>query len=409
MSSPSEPEVAIIGAGPYGLSLAAHLTSRNVEHRIFGSPMLPWSRMHRGMGLKSPDFGTNIYAPVRGSRFVEWCRERGISTTEPIAIELFTEYGRWAQHALVPELEQVDVTSLRQGSKGFTLQLSDGTGLSARRVVVATGLSHFARMPLEFEGLPADLASHTTAHREYTEFARQTVVVVGGGASALEAGVMLQEAGADVQVIMRRSSVYLGGPRSERRSLRQRLLHPNSVLGPGRKSFLLQRVPMATHYMPVERRVRFVKTYLGPAAGWWLGERAKNLPLQKNARVIAASPTAAGLRLKLRVGNEEQVRDVQHAVCGTGFEVDVDRLPFLESTLAATIRRIERAPALSRHFESSVPGLYFIGPSAAFSFGPLLRFVAGAEYAVPVVAGRLAERRRQTQSQLARDAVSEPA
>jgi len=191
--------------------------------------------------------------------------------------------------------------------------------------------------------------------------------------------------------------------------LSQRILHPNSVLGPGRKSFLLQRVPMAAHYLPIERRVRFVKTYLGPAAGWWLGERAKSLPLQKNTRIVEASPTPAGLRLRLRIGNEEEARDVQHVVTGTGFEVDVDRLPFLEPQLAAAIRRIERAPALSRHFESSVPGLYFIGPAAAFSFGPLLRFVAGAAFAVPVVANHLAQRRRKTHAQPVREAISEPA
>src|SRR5215831_18354194 len=73
-------QVAIIGAGPYGLSLGAHLKDRKVDFRIFGQPMEPWSRMHKGMGLKSPDFGTNVYSPRSGFRFVDWCRDRGIST-----------------------------------------------------------------------------------------------------------------------------------------------------------------------------------------------------------------------------------------------------------------------------------------------------------------------------------------
>ncbi|HEX2646560.1 MAG TPA: SidA/IucD/PvdA family monooxygenase, partial [Candidatus Dormibacteraeota bacterium] len=177
--------VAIVGAGPYALSLASHLKARGVEFRIFGRPMEPWSRMHRGMGLKSPDFGTNIYTPRRGFSFVEWCRDRGISTEEPIAIDLFASYGRWAQEQLVPEVEQVDVMCIRAAPAGFEVDLANGQALLARRVVVATGLSNYARIPAELRELTTSLVSHTSRHREYDEFAGRTVAVVGGGSSAL--------------------------------------------------------------------------------------------------------------------------------------------------------------------------------------------------------------------------------
>jgi FAD-dependent urate hydroxylase len=391
----SRQEVAIIGAGPYGLSLAAHLRSRRLKYRIFGHPMRAWSRMHAGMGLKSPDFGTNIYAPVRGFRFVEWCRERGLSTVEPIAIDLFTEYGRWAQERLVPDLETTDVIGLRRNGAGFLVTLASGEMVDAHCVVVATGLSYFERMPKEVRSLPSSLASHTTERRDYSEFSGSSVVVIGGGASALEAGVMLREAGANVELLVRGSSVSVGGPKPPRRSLRDGIMQPNSVLGPGRKSFLLQRLPMATHYLPTNRRVRFVRTFLGPAAGWWLRDRADGLCIRTGTEVLDAAPTSTGVRLRLRTETSERDLDVDHVVCGTGFEVDVDRLPFLDAGLAASLRRIVRAPALSRHFESSVTGLYFIGPSSAFSFGPLFRFVAGAAYTVPVVARHLALNRRR--------------
>ena len=371
--------------------------------------MAPWARMHKGMGLKSPDFGTNVYTPSKGFRFVEWCRARNISTVEPISIDLFVEYGRWAQQKLVPQLEQVDVTSMRKDPEGFRLRLGSGADLVARRVVVATGLSHYARMPRELDGVPAGLASHTTRHREYLEFAGCRVAVIGGGASALEAGVMLQEAGADVRVLMRGTYAYLGGPRPARRTLRERLSNPNSVLGPGRKSFLLQRVPWGMHYLSAERRLRFTKTYLGPAAGWWLGERARDLPLQRQTRVVSASESNGRVHLKLRIADRDETWEVDHVVCGTGFEVDVDRLPFVDPSLAGGVRRIERAPQLSRHFESSVPGLYFVGPAAAFSFGPLLRFVAGAEFAAPTVARHLARHRRAERTRAVRETLTEPA
>ena len=97
------------------------------------------------------------------------------------------------------------------------------------------------------------------------------------------------------------------------------------------------------------------------------------------------------MRLRLQEdGNRERTLDVDHVVAGTGYEPDVDRLSFLDPALRSRLRRIEDAPWLSRHFESSVPGLYFVGPVSAFSSGPLFRFVAGVEYTAPALAAHLA-------------------
>jgi len=90
--------------------------------------------------------------------------------------------------------------------------------------------------------------------------------------------------------------------------------------------------------------------------------------------------------------------DTDFVVLGTGYDVDVDRIGFIDEGLANRVRRLERAPALNRHFESSVPGLYFVGPSSAASFGPLFRFVAGSEYTIPVVTRHLAGRRLRRSS-----------
>src|SRR5260370_13560582 len=141
--------VAVIGAGPYGLSLAAHLKARDVESRIFGSPMQTWKRMHPGMGLNSPDFGTNIYTPRLGYTFIEYCASRGLSLAEPLEIARFAQYGLWAQQQLVPQVEDVPVGQVAQSSDGFELALGTGERFQARRVVVAVGLTYFARMPDE--------------------------------------------------------------------------------------------------------------------------------------------------------------------------------------------------------------------------------------------------------------------
>jgi FAD-dependent urate hydroxylase len=354
--------------------------------------MRTWREMPRGTHLKSPDFGTSVYAPERGYGFVEYCRRRGLGSGGLCEISWFADYGEWAQRELVPELEPAEVCEVSGRAGGFRVALSTGEVLQARRVVVATGLAHYERRPEVLADLPAALVSHTSRHRDYTAFRGRRVAVVGAGQSALEAAALLHEQGAETTLLVRGGGAYFAPPPG-RRPLRHRIMYPSSVLGPGRLNFFLQRVPMGTHYLPVTRRVALTR-----------------LSVQARSSVETALPAGQGLRLKVRdEGGRVSELLVDHVVCGTGYEADVERLPFLDPWLRTALRRVDCAPALNRHFESSIPGLYFIGPAAAFSFGPLFRFVAGAAYAAPAVAAHLARNRGACDCELApRTMLSRP-
>jgi len=386
-------DVAIIGAGPYGLSTSAHLTASGVDHRIFGVPMQLWQGMPKGMCLKSLDFATNIYTPKKGYGFVDYCRAQGVSSAEPIAVDLFIRYGLWAQKQLVPQLEQNRVTRLSQSNGAFDIQLDTGETFSARRVVMATGLTNFARVPEVLDKLPPGFAAHTSKHQDYSEFRGKDVVVVGAGQSALEAAVLLHENGANVLVVVRNYHVQCAGVPKPPTTLIGRLRMPLSALGHGRMNFFLARVPFGLHYLPDARRIEMTRTLLGPFGAWWLAPRFEGtVPVLTRTQIVKAEPRDGRLHLTLRnlSGGTEQSRVVDYVVAGTGYEPDVDRIEFLEPELARRIKRIEKAPRLSSTFESSVPGMYFIGAAAAFSFGPLLRFVCGAEYASSTVTRTIA-------------------
>ena len=388
--------VAIIGAGPYGLSLAAHLAARNIEHRIFGRPMQFWSRIAEAGGeryLKSYCFGTNISAPSPGYTFADHNRPRGLETFEPCSMQNFATYGRWFQQNLVPWVEDVDVERLDRQTGGFVLTLADGSRCDADRVVVATGLSGFAHIPALLGSLPAALVVHTSGISSFAAFKGRDVAVIGAGQSALEAAALLFEAGARPQLLVREDAILWQTRVSRERSLWRQVRSPIVGLGTGPKAWALTNFPGAMHNVPDAWRTRFTKSHLPAEGAWWLRNRVENkFPIHRGVAVVEALEAGGRTALTLRTakGSFERQLLVDHIVAGTGYNIDVERLAFIEKKLRGAIARLERSPRLNGSFESSVPRLHFIGPASAMSFGPLFRFVVGAEYSARAVSACVA-------------------
>ena len=98
---------------------------------------------------------------------------------------------------------------------------------------------------------------------------------------------------------------------------------------------------------------------------------------------------AAGEELTLTLADgSERVAD--YLVMATGYQVDLVRHPLIAPDLLDSLDLFRGAPRLRRGFESSLPGLHFVGAMAAQSYGPLMRFVSGTTYAAPSVAAQLA-------------------
>lgn len=390
--------VAIIGAGPYGLSLAAHLSSRKVENRVFGHPMRFWSDIAEAGSeryLKSFCFGTNLSTPTPGYCFADYNEPRGLETFEPCSIANFTAYGRWFQQHNVPWVEPVEVEHLDRHGDGFAIILSDGERLIADRVVIATGLSGFAYIPPVLASLRPDLAVHTSSVTSFAAYTGRDVAVIGAGQSALEAAALLCEAGARPQLLVRESSVRWHDRASFEPSLWERLRWPISGLGRGLKAKGLTQFPGAMHRVPAIWRTRFVQSHLPAEGAWWLRHRVETrLPIHLGLTVVNAREVCGRVALGLRLASDAGERRlmVDHIIAGSGYDIDVGRLTFISQDLRCAIQRLGRAPKLNASFEASVSGLHFIGPSSAMSFGPLFRFVVGADYSARVVSTRLSAR-----------------
>jgi lysine/ornithine N-monooxygenase len=391
-------DVAIVGAGPYGLSIAAHLRRFGVDFRIFGEPTKFWVDIAQGATdryLKSLSIGTNIYTPDDGYSFPEYCLKRGLESFEPCAIRDFANYGIWVQRNIVPNVEGLNVSNICRIGNAYHLSLSDGESVVARRVVLATGLTSFAVIPKELAQVPQCLVSHTSKIQNFQSLSGRDVCVIGGGQSALEAAKLLHDAGARPRLLVRDSQVLWNKRVPLKCTWWQKLRSPISGLGAGPKAWLLAKFPGAIHYAPERWRVRFVARHLPAEGAWWLRERVqKHVQISLNCIVTGAIEKDGRLLVSIydRNHGEDQVT-CDFIVAGTGFRADVDQLSFLSTELRSAVSRLERAPKLNRHFESSVPGLFFIGPSSALSFGPLYRFVVGASYAAPHLSAHLASTR----------------
>ena len=269
---------AIIGAGPYGLSVAAHLRRNGVPFRIFGRPMDSWlAHMPKGMMLKSDGFASNIYDPENAFTLGQFCAERGIEyadTGVPVRLETFSAYGLAFRDRMVPELENKLITNVSRLSGGFVLQLEDGETVHARSVVLAVGITHFDYVPENLAHLPEEFLTHSARHREVAPFRGRNIVVIGGGSSALDLAGLLHEAGAHVELVSRRQELkFHSQPTGKPRSGWQQIRHPQSGLGPGMRSRFFADLPMAFYYLPERLRVEAVRRTLGPSGGWFIRDK----------------------------------------------------------------------------------------------------------------------------------------
>ena len=385
----------IVGAGPYGLSIAAHLRASGLPFELLGTPLESWRRfMPQGMLLKSERFASNLWDPQRRytlRRYSEGRRLPYQAVGSPLSLELFLEYAEWFRQQTAVEPRDLKVSQLRRVLGGFGVQLTDGTSFTSRRVILATGHMAFRLLPSELANLPEPLALHSTRIGDVGRYAGRDVCVIGAGQSALETAALLSENGAHVRVLVRGKQIEWNAP-SKPRPLLARILEPDAGIASGWKSLAVSELPRVFRwYFPPERRHRFVKGSYGPSGSWWLRERVEGrIAVLLRSRVLSAEAGERGVRLQLQGPAGTDVIDTQHVVAATGFRIDIDRLEYLESSLARSIaREAAGIPALDSRFETSVPGLFIVGVASAPVFGPIMRFMYGAKHVAPVLAHRL--------------------
>ncbi|HVA26072.1 MAG TPA: NAD(P)-binding domain-containing protein [Chloroflexota bacterium] len=381
-------DVAIVGAGPHGILVAAHCRRLGLDFRLFGKSMDSWQhQMPAGMRLKSSPAASNIGEPNGAYSLPNYEAKTSQSLATPLPVEDFVAYGKWVQAQAAPDLDSRLVMSISKNG-AFSLRLEDGETVIAKKVVLALGINKFASVPSEFAGVPGCLAAHTSQVGPLERFRGKRVLVVGAGQSAQESAALLHEQGADVEIITRRAELPRLGRNRGLSPLLRRLvpeavylkIYPPTDLG-RQPDHLAIAYPEIFRKLPERWKRQIAWGVLKPAAARWLMPRLAGVAVTASESVVKASPRGRQLELELSDGS---TRVVDFALLATGFKPDLQRLGVLDCKLLQAVAQYDGQPALSLGFETSVKGLHTIGAIASGAQGPIARFVCGT-----LVYGRL--------------------
>ncbi|MEV4937882.1 NAD(P)-binding domain-containing protein [Streptomyces zaomyceticus] len=392
-------DLVVVGAGPYGLSVAAHAAARGLRLQTFGRSMESWHAMPSGMFLKSEPWASHLSAPEGAYGLDAYAAARGVRAAHgvPLPVDFFASYGDWFARQAVPALDERLIGTVAPAADGFELRTEDGEALRARTVALAVGVLPFMEVPGPLRELPRRFVTHSSHHGDLDRFAGRDVTVVGAGQAALETAALLVEQGAATVRILARADRLRWNtpPPALDRGRWPAVRAPHTGLGCGWRNKLYADAPGVFRRLPASTRARIFDSALGPAGAWWLRERFAAVGDVRLGQRITSATVTPDERLRLGVAGPDgsTVLETDHVVAATGFTPDVDRAAVLSPVLRASLRTVGGggAPEVGGLFESSWPGLFLAGLLTAPSYGPSMRFVLGAEY----TAGRLVRGVRQ--------------
>jgi len=356
--------------------------------------MQTWrERMPAGMTLKSDPFASNLYDPAGRLTLKDYMKSLGEpydATSWCVPLETFVAYGQWFQGHAAPDLDPREVRNIEASDREFTLTLADDEEVRVKQVVLAVGIRDFAYVPPALADLGSPFVSHSSEVPDPRRFAGRDVTVLGAGASAIDLTTLLHEAGAFPRLVARAARLEFHSGDQGRRGWLEKLRRPTSGVGPGWRSLLVSDAPGLFARLPERVRLHTVHRMLGPAAGKGVRERIEGrAPLLVDHRIVSIQARGDGLSVDLESPDGTVRIETDHLIAATGYRPDVSRLGFLSASLMQRIELVAGAPKLGFEFESSLPGLYFVGLAAANRFGPVQRFAYGARFAAKTVAARL--------------------
>lgn len=377
----------IIGAGPFGLSMAARARHLGIDHLIVGEPMHFWhAHMPDGMYLRSEcDWHLDPQAVDTIEAFL---RTRQLTTADatPLSRDLYLQYARWFQArqqidplpVFVERLDGVD------GGRRFRATLAGGGAIDADNVLLALGFAPFKHVPDDLARvLPADRVEHTCDYVDFSDIRDRRCLIVGGRQSAFEWAALMCEAGAAAVHVSHRhdSPAFVRSDWSWVDPLVERLVDE-----PG----WYQRLSQAEKDGLSRRLWAEGRLKLEP----WLAPRVHRQPvsIRANTRVTACIESGLAFVVTLDGADGPCVLEIDRIVLATGYKVDVARVPLLaQGNLLPRLQTDNGFPLLDEHLQSNIPGLFMTSMLAVRDFGPFLAFTGSVRASAKLVGEALGQ------------------
>lgn len=363
----------VIGAGPYGLAVAAHAQEHGINTVVVGRPMTFWTEhMPDGMFLRSgPDWhldAANVHT------FEAFLEERGIAPVDidPVPISVFLDYAKWFADEKRLGVRQRLVSTLVHSGEHFEVELDDGTTVRADRVVATPGVRHFQQLPEWADQIAPGLGAHTCELTRFDDLSGARVLIIGGRQSAYEWAALAGEHGAErIDVVHRRDT-----PRFERVSWR----FVDPLIDQTLKTRGWWRTLPSSDQQRISRQFWEVGRL---TLEWWLTPRLADSRFHRwpNAHVRTVAQNATTIDVAL--SNGERL-DVDRIIYATGYAADLPQVPYLHDLLPE-MDVTGGFPDLDAAFQTSIPGLYIPGFAATRDFGPFFGFTKGCPAAATLI------------------------
>lgn len=371
----------VVGAGPYGVAVAAQAIERGVETVVVGRPMSFWTdHMPEGMFLRS---GIDWHLDASGvDTFEAFIEDSGLSSAQidPVPIDLFRQYAAWFQSQKHLSVRDRHVSRLDRNEDAFVASLEDGTQIAADVVVVAPGAAYFRQFPEWASVLPEGIGTHTCDLVRFQELSGARVLVIGGRQSAYEWAALLGENGAERVDVVHRHDL----PRFERVSWKFVDPYIDATLsrrGWWRSLSDTEQGEIVQKFWQVGRL----------SLEWWLTPRLvdKRIRSWPGTHVVETA-VGDGDTVAVALSSGERLT-FDRLVFATGYKVDLPRVPYLNG-LAGGIEMVDGFPVLDEAFQSSISGLYITGFASTRDFGPFFGFTKGCPTAATLIVDDLLRR-----------------
>lgn len=374
-------ELLVIGAGPYGLCIAAHARDSGLGVVVVGEAMAFWKHnMPRGMLLRS---GLDWHLDASGMHTLEaFLEERRIprSAAEPMPVETFRDYAEWFRQGKGIDVQALHVHRVCRVDGQFEAHCDNGETIRARRVVAAPGLAPFTNVPSELSTrLPCDRMAHTATLVDFRRLAGKRCLILGGRQSAFEwAALMIEDGVESVDLVFRHDTPrFVTSDWSFTDAMIDDTLR---VRGWFRRLDPSEQAAIDKRFWSVGR------LQLEP----WLWPRLnkKNVRLWPNSRIAEWRATLRGT-IEARLDRGDSLL-VDHILCATGYRVDLSRVSYLaEDVASGGLRVSDGFPVLDEDFQTTLPGLYIVGQASIPHFGPFFGFIRGCIASARIVVASL--------------------